>query len=106
MKTVGLGDLFNRFMGSASNQLNPGVSTNDGLDQALIVRAFRGAGLLGTDVMTSSLEKPILDRVDERCRRYKVRLGLHNHYLGDSWFKGDKAANFEGPDDFLEALDA
>ena len=67
-------------------------------------RAFRGAGLLGTDVMTSSLEKPILDRVDERCRRYKVRLGLHNHYLGDAWFKGDKKANFEGPDDFLEAL--
>jgi sugar phosphate isomerase/epimerase len=67
-------------------------------------RAFRGAGLLGTDVMTSSLEKPILDRVDERCRRYKVRLGLHNHYLGDAWFKGDKKANFEGPADFLEAL--
>jgi len=55
--------------------------------------------------MTSSLEKPILDRVDERCRRYKVRLGLHNHYLGDSWFKGDRSINFEGPADFLEALE-
>jgi len=78
----------------------PTNATDDHLE-----RAFRGAGLLGTDVMTSSLEKPILDRVDERCRRYKVRLGLHNHYLGDSWFKGDKAANFEGPDDFLKALE-
>jgi sugar phosphate isomerase/epimerase len=78
----------------------PTDATDDHLD-----RAFRGAGLLGTDVMTSSLEKPILDRVDERCRRYKIRLGLHNHYLGDSWFKGDKAANFEGPDDFLKALE-
>jgi sugar phosphate isomerase/epimerase len=78
----------------------PTDATDDHLE-----RAFRGAGLLGTDVMTSSLEKPILDRVDERCRRYKVRLGLHNHYLGDSWFKGDKAANFEGPDDFLKALE-
>jgi sugar phosphate isomerase/epimerase len=77
----------------------PTDATDDHLE-----RAFRGAGLLGTDVMTSSLEKPILDRVDERCRRYKVRLGLHNHYLGDSWFKGDKAINFEGPADFLEAL--
>ena len=77
----------------------PTDATDDHLE-----RAFRGAALLGTDVMTSSLEKPILDRVDERCRRYKVRLGLHNHYLGDSWFKGDKAANFEGPADFLEAL--
>jgi sugar phosphate isomerase/epimerase len=70
-----------------------------------IERAFRGAGLLGTDVMTSSVEKPILARLDERCRKYKVRLGLHNHYLGDSWFKGDKAANFEGPDDFLKSLE-
>lgn len=67
-------------------------------------RAFKGAGLLGTDVMTSSVEKPILDRLDERCRKYKVRLGLHNHWLGDSWFKGDKALNFESPADFLDAL--
>src|SRR5438046_4571059 len=78
----------------------PSDATDDHLE-----RAFRGAGLLGTDVMTSSLEKPILDRVDERCRRYKVRLGLHNHYLGDSWFKGDRSINFEGPADFLEALE-
>jgi sugar phosphate isomerase/epimerase len=67
-------------------------------------RAFRGAGLLGTDVMTSSVEKPILDRLDARCRKHKVRLGLHNHWLGDRWFKGDKSINFEGPDDFLEAI--
>lgn len=67
-------------------------------------RAFRGAGLLGTDVMTSSVEKPLLPRLDEWCRKYKVRLGLHNHYLGDSWFKGDKTINFEGPADFLDSL--
>lgn len=78
----------------------PTDATDDHLE-----RAFRGAGLLGTDVMTSSVEKPILGRLDERCRRYKVRLGLHNHYLGDSWFKGEKAANFEGPDDFLQSLE-
>jgi sugar phosphate isomerase/epimerase len=77
----------------------PTGATDDHLE-----RAFRGAGLLGADVMTSSVEKPILDRLDERCRRYKVRLGLHNHYLGDGWFKGDKSKNFEGPADFLEAL--
>ena len=41
----------------------PTDATDDHLE-----RAFRGAGLLGTDVMTSSLEKPILDRLDERCR--------------------------------------
>jgi sugar phosphate isomerase/epimerase len=67
-------------------------------------RAFRGARLLGTRVMTSSCEKPLLPRLDEWCRRHQVRLGLHNHWLGDSWFKGDKALNFEGPADFLDAL--
>jgi len=67
-------------------------------------RAFRGALLLGTRVMTTSVEKPIVPRLDERCRKYQVRMGLHNHYLGDAWFKGDKAQNFEGPADFLGAL--
>jgi sugar phosphate isomerase/epimerase len=64
----------------------PTDATDDHLE-----RAFVGAALLGTDVMTSSVEKPILDRLDERCRRYKVRLGLHNHYHGAAWFKGDTA---------------
>jgi sugar phosphate isomerase/epimerase len=67
-------------------------------------RAFRGALLLGTRVMTTSVEKPIVPRLDERCRKHGIRIGLHNHYLGDAWFKGDKAQNFEGPADFLEAL--
>lgn len=67
-------------------------------------RAFRGALLLGTSVMTTSVEKPMVPRLDERCRKYQIRIGLHNHYLGDPWFKGDKAQNFEGPADFLEAL--
>lgn len=77
----------------------PTNATDDHLD-----RAFRGVGLLGTDMMTSSVEKPIVPRLDEWCRKYKVRLGLHNHWLGDSWFKGDKSINFESPTDFLEAL--
>jgi sugar phosphate isomerase/epimerase len=74
-------------------------STDEHLD-----RAFTGAGLLGTSQMTSSVEKPILPRLDEWCRKYKVTLGLHNHYLGDEWFKGEKHLNFEGPADFLESL--
>jgi sugar phosphate isomerase/epimerase len=77
----------------------PVTATDEHID-----KAFRGAGLLGTRVMTSSLEKPLLDRVDERCRKHKVYMGLHNHWLGDAWFKGDKSINFEGPADFLEAL--
>src|SRR5262245_11860272 len=76
----------------------------DGTTDEHLERAFRGARLLGTDVMTSSFEKPLLARVDERCRRHKIRLGIHNHWLGDSWFKGDRSLNFEGPADFLDAL--
>jgi sugar phosphate isomerase/epimerase len=71
----------------------------------LLQRAFRGARLLGARVMTSSFEKPLLPRVDQWCRRHRMRLGIHNHWLGDSWFTGDKALNFEGPADFLEALE-
>ena len=68
-------------------------------------RAFRGAGLLGTSVMTSSVEQPIVPRLDQWCRKHKVRMGLHNHWLGDKWFKGDKSINFEGPADFARALE-
>ncbi len=71
---------------------------------AHIERAFTGASLLGTRVMTSSVEKPILARLDAACVKHKIHMGLHNHYLGDSWFKGEKAANFETPADFLDSL--
>jgi sugar phosphate isomerase/epimerase len=68
-------------------------------------RAFAGALLLGTTVMTSSTEQPVIPRIDERCRKNKIRLGLHNHWLGDTWFKGDKSINFEGPADWARALE-
>jgi len=70
----------------------------------LMDKAFRGAGLLGTSLMTSSTEKSVVPRLDEWCQKYRVTLGLHNHWLGDSWFKGDKAQNFESPADFSQAL--
>jgi sugar phosphate isomerase/epimerase len=78
----------------------PSNVTDEHLD-----RAFRGAGLLGTSVMTSSTEQPVIPRLDERCRKHKVRLALHNHWLGDEWFKGDKSINFEGPADWTRALE-
>ena len=78
----------------------PTGATDEHLD-----RAFIGAGLLGTSVMTSSVEQPIIPRLDQWCRKYKVHLGLHNHWLGDEWFKGDKSINFEGPADFARALE-
>lgn len=68
-------------------------------------RAFRGAKLLGTSVMTSSVEQPIVPRLEKWCVKHQVRMGLHNHWLGDKWFKGDKSINFEGPADFARAVD-
>jgi sugar phosphate isomerase/epimerase len=31
-------------------------------------------------------------------------MGLHNHWFGDKWFKGDRTKEFETPDDFMNAL--
>ena len=69
----------------------------------LIERSFRGAGLLGTNVMTASVQKPIVPRLDAYCVKHKVYLGLHNHWYGPS-FKGDLSQEFDGPEDFEEAL--
>jgi sugar phosphate isomerase/epimerase len=78
----------------------PNTATDEHLE-----RAFRGAALLGTKVMTSSVEQPIVPRLDQWCRKHQVRMGLHNHWLGDKWFKGDKSINFEGPADWARALE-
>jgi sugar phosphate isomerase/epimerase len=80
------------------------VNFRPGVTDELLDKAFRGAGLLGTSLMTTSTEKALLPRIDEWCQKYDVTIGLHNHWLGDSWFKGDKAQNFGGPDDFAEGL--
>jgi sugar phosphate isomerase/epimerase len=70
----------------------------------LLDRGFRGALALGTRVMTASVKKEQVKRLDQWCVKYKIRLGLHNHWLGDSWFKGDKTKEFESPTDLMNAL--
>jgi len=67
-------------------------------------RGFNGALLLGTSVMTASVQKAIVPRLDQWCQKYKIKLGLHNHWFGDKWFHGDKSKEFESPDDLLTAL--
>ncbi len=67
-------------------------------------KAFRGAGLLGTSLMTTSTEKSVVPKLDDYCAKYGVTIGLHNHWFGDSWFKGDRTQNFEGPADFAAGL--
>jgi sugar phosphate isomerase/epimerase len=70
----------------------------------LLDKAFKGAGLLGTSLMTTSTEKSVVPKLDEWCEKYKVTIGLHNHYLGDQYMKGREALNFGGPADYAEAL--
>lgn len=77
----------------------PVDSKDDYLD-----RGFNGALLLGTNVMTSSVKKPIVPRLDQWCQKYKIKLGLHNHWFGYPGFRGDRAQEFETPDDFANAL--
>lgn len=77
----------------------PVTATDEHLD-----RGFNGALLLGTNVMTASVKKPIVPRLDQWCQKYKIKLGLHNHWFGEKWFKGDRTQEFETPDDFANAL--
>jgi sugar phosphate isomerase/epimerase len=79
----------------------PVNATDEHLD-----RGYNGALLLGTNVMTASVKKAIVPRLDEWCRKYKIKMGLHNHWFGDPWFKGDRTLEFETPQDFTNALKA
>jgi sugar phosphate isomerase/epimerase len=74
-------------------------STDDYLD-----KGFNGALLLGTKIMTASVKKEIVPRLDQWCQKYKIKMGLHNHWFGDKWFKGDRTKEFETPDDYMMAL--
>jgi sugar phosphate isomerase/epimerase len=80
------------------------VNFEPGASAELLERSFRGAGLLGTSLMTTSAEKSLLPQLEALCEKHGVTLGLHNHWLGDAWFQGDPAQNFEGPADFAQAL--
>jgi sugar phosphate isomerase/epimerase len=67
-------------------------------------KAFAGAGLLGTKVLTTSCEKSLVGQLGEWGQKYKVRVGIHNHWFGDPWFHGDRSANFESPEDWAQAF--
>jgi len=64
-----------------------------------IDRGFEAARLLGTRIITSSVSKTVVPRLDKACQKHHMWLGLHNH-----WFHHSRPDQFEGPDDFLDAL--
>jgi sugar phosphate isomerase/epimerase len=71
---------------------------------AHVEKAFVACEILGARVLTSSTEKKVVPRVDAAAQKHRIHVGLHNHWLGDAWFKGDKSQNFEGPADYEEAF--
>ena len=74
----------------------PKDSSDEHLD-----RGYNGALLLGTHVMTASVQKSIVPRLDQWSQKYKIKMGLHNHWFGEEWYKGDRTQEYETPDDFL-----
>ncbi|HKQ03976.1 MAG TPA: sugar phosphate isomerase/epimerase [Blastocatellia bacterium] len=74
----------------------PKDSSDEHLD-----RGYNGALLLGTRVMTASVQKSIVPRLDQWSQKYKIKMGLHNHWFGEEWYKGDRTQEYETPDDFL-----
>jgi sugar phosphate isomerase/epimerase len=77
----------------------PANATDEHLD-----RAFNGALLLGVNTMATSTEKTLVGRLDEWCQKYKIKVGLHNHWFGSKNFRGDRAKQFETAQDFRDAL--
>ena len=74
----------------------PKTASDEHLD-----RGYNGALLLGTNVMTASVQKSLVPRLDQWSQKYKVKMGLHNHWFGEEWYKGDRTQEYETPDDFL-----
>jgi len=75
------------------------VSPRDKWTDDQIERGFQAARLLGAEVITSSVTKQIVPRLDRACQKFKMKLGLHNH-----WFVPTDPNQFESPEDFLDAL--
>ncbi len=75
------------------------VSPHDNWTDEQIDRGFQAAKLIGADVITSSVSKKTVPRLDKACQKLKMKLGLHNH-----WFNHARPDQFESPEDFHDAL--
>ena len=62
-------------------------------------RGFHMAKALGTGVITASSNPSIAQRVDAYARKFKVRVGMHNHA------QGGRPDEFDGPKEFAQAME-
>jgi sugar phosphate isomerase/epimerase len=62
-------------------------------------RGFHMAKALGTRVITASSNPSITPRIDAQARKFKIRVGMHNHA------QGGRPDEFDGPKEFAQAMD-
>jgi len=65
--------------------------------EAEIARGFEMAKALGATAISSSTKLNVVPAIDAVAKRYKMRVGLHNHSI-------IRAGEITTPDDFAEAL--
>jgi sugar phosphate isomerase/epimerase len=75
------------------------VEMGDDPTDSEIDRCFEGGRLLGVNILSASLTKPVVPRVDKACMKHKMYLGLHNH-----WFNPHDTKQFQDPQDYDEVL--
>jgi sugar phosphate isomerase/epimerase len=74
-------------------------SMTDDFTDAEMERGFRMARALGAKVMTSSSNVSTAKRIDAFARKYRMRVGLHNHS------NNDNPNEISTPDSFARALE-
>lgn len=62
-------------------------------------RGFHMAKALGTRVITASSNPSIAKKIDAYARKFKVRVGMHNHA------QGGRPDEFDGPKEFAQAME-
>jgi sugar phosphate isomerase/epimerase len=61
-------------------------------------RGFQMAAALGTRVITASSNPSIVHKIDLYARKFKIRVGMHNHA------QGGRPDEFDGPKEFAQAM--
>jgi sugar phosphate isomerase/epimerase len=64
-----------------------------------IERGFLTARALGTTVITASANPSISKRIDAFAKKFKTRVGMHNHA------QGGRPDEFDGPKEFAQAME-
>ncbi len=90
-------DIGNKFKTAGIDLYAFNYSFRDDSTEAEIERGFQMARALGAKCITSSAQVSVAKRVDVYAKKYKLRVGMHNH-------SNIKANEFATADDFAKAM--